>query len=337
MTENENLVAAISDIHGNFRALERVWSDIQARGIKRVICLGDIIGYGPNPKEVTNFIREQAANGTIEVVLQGNHERNLNALHQVPNAERSALGINDRAFVSIHLARTKLYGDHPAKPSPDYIKELAKKWSNKVDLSQLNVQGGGMFRSVKPAHVVEALFQQGMTGEFAGFEQDKKLFETGKEIYAWFKSLPKSHVEGEDVRIGFYHDNNKKPGDDAYTLNLSNHKRFNEPSKWASIDETCDRAVKDNINIVLVGHAHIGKIYPVDSKYRDQGVLKVVDVGSVGFSRFDEKNRAMYAIVDPTNTKTPVQIIRLEYAWRACAKEMEKKKLILPNDWKDAK
>lgn len=38
-------------------ALEAVWADIRSRGIPRTICLGDLVGYGPWPHEVIDFIR----------------------------------------------------------------------------------------------------------------------------------------------------------------------------------------------------------------------------------------------------------------------------------------
>ncbi|MFP6588520.1 MAG: metallophosphoesterase family protein, partial [Pirellulaceae bacterium] len=43
--------ALISDIHGNFEALQTVLADIREQQISRIFCLGDIVGYGPNPRE----------------------------------------------------------------------------------------------------------------------------------------------------------------------------------------------------------------------------------------------------------------------------------------------
>jgi predicted phosphodiesterase len=60
--------AIISDIHGNLEALQAVTRDIEEEGIKRIICLGDVIGYGPNPVECADISRE------FDVVLCGNHE-----------------------------------------------------------------------------------------------------------------------------------------------------------------------------------------------------------------------------------------------------------------------
>ncbi len=44
-------IAIVSDIHANLEALEVVLADIRKKKIKEIICLGDIIGYGPNPRE----------------------------------------------------------------------------------------------------------------------------------------------------------------------------------------------------------------------------------------------------------------------------------------------
>ncbi len=43
--------AIISDIHGNLEALQAVLEDIDRQNVDRIVCLGDIVGYGPNPRE----------------------------------------------------------------------------------------------------------------------------------------------------------------------------------------------------------------------------------------------------------------------------------------------
>jgi putative phosphoesterase len=57
----------LSDIHGNLAALEAVAA---AEPHDAVICLGDIVGYGPEPAACVRWIRDRA-----EVVVQGNHDR----------------------------------------------------------------------------------------------------------------------------------------------------------------------------------------------------------------------------------------------------------------------
>ncbi len=61
--------AVVSDIHGNAEALKRVLEDIDARAVERIICLGDIVGYGPDPLECVDMVRDRC-----EWSLMGNHD-----------------------------------------------------------------------------------------------------------------------------------------------------------------------------------------------------------------------------------------------------------------------
>ncbi|HYK74124.1 MAG TPA: metallophosphoesterase family protein [Pseudoneobacillus sp.] len=60
-------VAVISDIHGNTTALEAVLEDIRNRDIKFIVCLGDLVGKGPNSSKAVDRIRE-----VCDVVVLGN-------------------------------------------------------------------------------------------------------------------------------------------------------------------------------------------------------------------------------------------------------------------------
>lgn len=62
-------IALIGDIHGNLPALEAVLEDIEKRNIKRIMCLGDVIGKGPSNVEVLDICREKC-----EFILKGNWE-----------------------------------------------------------------------------------------------------------------------------------------------------------------------------------------------------------------------------------------------------------------------
>ena len=65
------MFAIISDIHGNLEALEAVLADVARRGIITVYCLGDVVGYGPNPVECLEHATKW------DVVLEGNFESAL--------------------------------------------------------------------------------------------------------------------------------------------------------------------------------------------------------------------------------------------------------------------
>ena len=63
------MFAIISDIHSNLEALSTVLADIEKRGIKTIYCLGDVVGYGPNPKECLSIIVENC-----KFCVLGNHD-----------------------------------------------------------------------------------------------------------------------------------------------------------------------------------------------------------------------------------------------------------------------
>jgi putative phosphoesterase len=62
-------VAFISDIHGNIEALTAVLNDIKKQNIDKIYCLGDLVGYGPNPNEVIELIK----NNKIQSIM-GNYD-----------------------------------------------------------------------------------------------------------------------------------------------------------------------------------------------------------------------------------------------------------------------
>jgi len=61
--------ALISDIHGNLEALDAVLAEIETRRPRRVLCLGDVVGYGASPNECLAKVRKRC-----ELVLLGNHD-----------------------------------------------------------------------------------------------------------------------------------------------------------------------------------------------------------------------------------------------------------------------
>lgn len=62
-------VAFISDVHGNLAALEAVLADIANFHVDEIVCLGDTVGYGPQPRECLAMVRKHC-----RLVLCGNHE-----------------------------------------------------------------------------------------------------------------------------------------------------------------------------------------------------------------------------------------------------------------------
>ncbi len=62
-------IAIISDIHANLPALHSVLVDAEKQGVERHVCLGDVVGYGPNPSECVTRIQELGC-----ICIKGNHD-----------------------------------------------------------------------------------------------------------------------------------------------------------------------------------------------------------------------------------------------------------------------
>ncbi len=77
----------ISDIHGNLEALTVVINELQKRNVDEVLCLGDIIGYGPDPEECVDLVKRHA-----NVILAGNHDY-------------AAMGMLDISYFNPHARR----------------------------------------------------------------------------------------------------------------------------------------------------------------------------------------------------------------------------------------
>ncbi|NQT52949.1 metallophosphoesterase family protein [bacterium] len=89
------MIAIISDVHSNLAALEAVLEDIRARHIERVICLGDTVGYGPQPVECLERIRQ------FDTVLLGNHDEAIFHSHKTEE-------FNVRAELAVEWTRKQL-------------------------------------------------------------------------------------------------------------------------------------------------------------------------------------------------------------------------------------
>ncbi len=61
-------IALVSDVHSNIEALTAVLKDIKEQGIEEIACLGDLVGYGPNPSEIVETAQEW------KFSVMGNHD-----------------------------------------------------------------------------------------------------------------------------------------------------------------------------------------------------------------------------------------------------------------------
>ena len=91
--------AIISDVHANDAALDAVLADARTRGARRIICLGDVVGYGPEPAAVVARVRRACA-----AVVAGNHD-------DAVSGRGSAEDFNDFAAEAVERHRTELGAD----------------------------------------------------------------------------------------------------------------------------------------------------------------------------------------------------------------------------------
>ena len=115
--------AIISDIHGNLEALEAVLADIRQQGIKEIFCLGDIIGYGPNPRECIDLVIQNC-----QVTILGNHDQ---------AALFDPEGFNPTAERAILWTRSVLEGGEPAQSE--------KRWEFLGELPRMRREPGFLF------------------------------------------------------------------------------------------------------------------------------------------------------------------------------------------------
>ena len=65
-------LALISDLHGNLEAVDVVFRRIDSLGVKEIACLGDVVGYGPDPLPVTRLVMQRC-----KWTILGNHDWGL--------------------------------------------------------------------------------------------------------------------------------------------------------------------------------------------------------------------------------------------------------------------
>ncbi len=145
--------ALISDIHSNLEALTEVLADIDRLKIKTVYCLGDVIGYGPDPEECCDLVR-----GRCVETLRGNHDDALFA-----GAER----FNPFAKAAIRFTRERL------KPGILRGKAAIERWEWLRTLKFSFRKGSALFVHGSPRDPVNEYVYQ----EDVFFNADPKLRE----------------------------------------------------------------------------------------------------------------------------------------------------------------
>jgi predicted phosphodiesterase len=116
--------AIISDIHSNLEALQAVLKDIAQFNVEAVYCLGDVVGYGPNPRECIDAVMD------CKVVLLGNHDQ---------GAMFDPEGFNPPAERAIFWTRAQLENSGEARPQRE------KRWEFLAERPRTHREGPYLF------------------------------------------------------------------------------------------------------------------------------------------------------------------------------------------------
>jgi diadenosine tetraphosphatase ApaH/serine/threonine PP2A family protein phosphatase len=84
--------AIISDLHSNIEALGAVFARLDREGVDRILCLGDVVGYGPDPEHCIDLVMQRC-----QLTLCGNHdEALLRGAHDFNPVARQVIEYNRR-------------------------------------------------------------------------------------------------------------------------------------------------------------------------------------------------------------------------------------------------
>jgi diadenosine tetraphosphatase ApaH/serine/threonine PP2A family protein phosphatase len=94
-------IAFLTDIHGNLEALTAVLNALNDVGYDKLVVLGDLVGYGPDPVAVVEKVGDLIASGAV--CIKGNHDEAACDL---------STGMTDSAQTAIEWTRQQLHAPH---------------------------------------------------------------------------------------------------------------------------------------------------------------------------------------------------------------------------------
>jgi predicted phosphodiesterase len=116
-------VAILSDVHANLEAVEVVLADIRRRECDRLLCLGDFVGYGPNPNECLDLLTPL-----------------LDGRHVAGNHDWAAVGKLDITFFNPYAQEAIRWTQRMLRPAAArYLTVLPTEWSHDGPLPFLAV------------------------------------------------------------------------------------------------------------------------------------------------------------------------------------------------------
>ncbi len=152
--------AIVSDIHGNLVALRAVLADIEEQTVDEIVCLGDVIGYGPKPRECLRRALD------YRLTLLGNHEEAVLF---------GAVGFNEKAKSAIDWTREELLS-RGISGEEDHLAEDRQLWDFIGGLKKNHQEGEAVYVHGSP---------RDPTREYV-FTQDRFDHQKMNDIFAAF-------------------------------------------------------------------------------------------------------------------------------------------------------
>ncbi len=140
----------LSDIHGNWEALDAVLHAARDDGYELVLCCGDLVGYGADPNAVTDWVR-----ATASYVVRGNHDK-------------ACVGLENLAWFNPVARTSALWTASILRiENVEYLKKLPK---GPVPVNNFQILHGS------PVDEDEYLMQTGEVAQLAGYLDTRLSF-----------------------------------------------------------------------------------------------------------------------------------------------------------------
>jgi predicted phosphodiesterase len=167
------LIAVISDIHANLEAFLAVFEHLRKRQVKRIFFLGDLIGYGPDPGKVIDYLKH------FEFCLLGNHD-----LAVLKGAPKNFNKVAQRAVAWTRSQTSPYELKFKALRNKEYIRRL-EAWKFLLSLRPARRLGELYFVHDTPA-------APGSCGYVRKMADARKVFAADPKVKAFF--IGHSHI-----------------------------------------------------------------------------------------------------------------------------------------------
>jgi len=131
------MIAIISDVHGNYPALEAVLGDIDAAGCNNIICLGDVAGYYCMVNECIEALRQRGVSSLMgnhdQYLLSGTSPQRSRAASRCIAFQRQIVTADNLAWLagtkpSLHIAEVSMVHGGWVDPIDEYMNEIREDY-----------------------------------------------------------------------------------------------------------------------------------------------------------------------------------------------------------------